>query len=465
MSRTGRRQVLGLLGAGAASLASPASAARPRLFDVHDHGAVGDGAALDTAAIQRAIDAAAAAGGGARVLLRRGRTYLTGPLRLAGGIDFHLQGDAQLRVSTDPGDYPDPAKGVLHAKGAHRLSISGGGTIDGRSPEFMERYDHKDEWWIPKAFRPRLLVLEDCEDLSIMGVTFHQAPHWTVHLVGCRRVKIDRMTIRNQLDVPNCDGIDPDHCQDVEISNCRITCGDDAIVIKTTAAYPQYGPSARIRVRDCLLETQDSGLKVGTETNQDIHDILFERCRIVTSCRGLTIQLRDSGNVFDITFRNIDFVSRYHSAPWWGRGEAISFTAIPRTAETKVGTIRNVRVENVRGRAENSVRIECLGGGRVSDISLHHVQLTLGRVTSYPGGVFDNRPTTAVPPIELHPTPAISLRNAERVTLSDCTVRWTGRLPANFTHALQAENAPGLSLIRFQGQAAHPRQHSAIRVD
>ena len=348
-----------------------------QVFDVHDHGAAGDGKTLDTAALQAAIDHAATAGGGARVLLRAGQTYLTGPLTLKGGIDFHLAGDARLRVSADPADYPNRQQGVLHALGVENLTISGSGSIEGRSREFMERYDAKDEWWIPKPFRPRLLLLEDCEDVHINGVTFREAPSWTVHLLGCRRVLIDRITILNQLDVPNCDGIDPDHCQDVVIRNCHIVCGDDAIVIKATAGHERYGPARNIHVHDCVLETQDSGLKIGTETTQDIHDVVFERCRIVTSCRGLCIQLRDQGNVFNIVFRDIEFTSRYHSAPWWGRGEAISFTAIPRTAATRVGTIHNVRVENVRGHAENSARIEGLGGARVSDIVFDRVKLAL----------------------------------------------------------------------------------------
>ncbi|TFI57658.1 glycoside hydrolase [Sphingomonas parva] len=460
MSGLARRRLLALLAGAAAALRALPAAAAVRIFDVEDYGAAGDGRTPDTQSIQRAIDAAAAAGGGARVLLRRGRTYLTGPLRLAAGIDFRV--DGVLRVSIDPADYAQPS--LLHAKSAPGLTISGSGTIDGRSPEFMERYDAADEWWIPKAFRPRLIVLEDCERLTIRGVTIVDAPSWTVHLVGCRGVLVDGITIRNQRDVPNCDGIDPDHCQDVVIRNCRITCGDDATVIKTTAAFPQYGPSTRIHVHDCVLDTQDSGLKIGTETTQDIHDIRFERCRIVSSCRGLTIQLRDPGDVHDILFRDVDFVSRYHSAPWWGRGEAISFTAIPRNADTKVGTIRDVRVERVRGRAENSVRIEGLGGGRVRDVTLERVDLTLGRTTAYPGAVFDNRPTAVVPPIEPHPTPAISIRNAEAVTLRDCAVRWSGALPESFTHALQAENAPGLTFSNFRGEAAHPERFAAIRI-
>jgi len=445
-------------------LCSRAMAESAPTFDVHDYGATGDGTTPETAAIQRAIDAAAAVGRGARVLLRTGRTYLTGPLTLKGGIDFHLQDGAVLLVSVRAEDYPDPLAGVLHADGAGDLTISCTGTIDGRSPEFMESYDAEGEWWVPKSFRPRLVVLENCENLRIRDITLRHAPSWTVHLVGCRRVLVDHITIKNQMDVPNCDGIDPDHCQDVEIRNCHIVCGDDAIVIKTTERYPQYGPSRDIEVRDCLLETQDSGLKIGTETTQDIHDILFERCEIRQGCRGLTIQLRDQGSVYNVIFRNIRFTARYFSAPWWGRGEAISFTAIPRTPETKLGRIHDIRIESVVGRAENSIRIDSHTRGHVSDIRLDRVGVTLERWTGYPGAVFDNRPTQVATELEEHATVGISIRQAERVTLRDCTIRWGDNRPDYFTNAIRAESAPGLMLERFVGEAAHPGLE-AVRID
>lgn len=433
------------------------------VFDVGKYGAVGDGVTLDTAAIQRAIDEAAAAGRGAQVLVRGGRRYLIGPLQLKADLDFHLADDAELLVSTQPEDYAGAAA-ALTAREAHGLRLTGTGSINGQSREFMTGFDEVNEFWRPRSFRPRLLALTGCRDLEVRDLTLTQAPSWTLHLVGCEGVLVDNLKIFNQLDVPNCDGIDPDHCRDVEIRNCHIVCGDDAIVLKATRQGAAYGPCANITVRDCLLETQDAGVKIGTETTDDIHDIHFERCKIVTSCRGLAIQLRDEGSVYDVDFREIEFVSRYHSDPWWGRGEAISFTAIPRTPQTRVGMIHDVRVQNVRGRAENSVRINGTAQSRIRNVRLESVAVTLDRWTKYPGGRFDNRPTTALPGIEPHGTPGFSLRHADNIIMDKCRVAWGRNPPEYFTHAVEAEAVTGLTLTDFTGPAAHPDRFKAISI-
>jgi polygalacturonase len=441
---------------------SPSSLqAAPKVFDVRDYGAVGDGVTLDSPAIQRAIDAAAASKG-AQVLVRGGHRYLIGTLELHGGLDFHLDAGAELLISTNREHYR--GDGVIVATGARNLRITGAGSLNGRATNFMTGYDRQGEWWLFAEWRPKMFILTACTNLEVRDITFREAPQWGLHMVGCRDVLVEHVTVSNLLDVPNCDGIDPDHCQNVEIRGCHIVSGDDAIVIKTTRQSVDYGPSANITVHDCLLETQDSGLKIGTETTQDIHHIRFEHCEIRTGSRGLTIQLRDEGNVYDIDFRDIKFVSRYYADPWWGRGEAISFTAIPRTPQTRLGTLRSVRVRNVTGRAENSVRVCGSPASRVQDIDFEKVAVTLDRWTHYPGGLFDNRPTTAMPAIELHGNPCFSFRAADRVTLKNCRASWGQNIPDYFTWALEAEDVTGLKLIKFQGQAAHPARDRAVFV-
>ena len=434
--------------------------ARQQVFNVLNFGAVGDGVTVDTAAIQRAIDAAARAGDGAQVLIPSGHRFLTGTLELQGNMDFHLKGE--LVISTNQADYR--GDGVITALNAENLRVTGSGKITGRSLEFMTGYDSTNEWWLFKDWRPKLFVLTGCTNLEVRDITFGDAPFWGLHMLGCKKVLVDGVTVRNRLDVPNCDGIDPDHCRDVEIRNCDITCGDDAVVLKTTRQTTDFGPCTNIYVHDCVFKTQDSGLKIGTETTGDIHDVRFERCKIRTGSRGLTIQLRDEGNVYNVTFRDIKFTSRYYSDPWWGRGEAISFTAIPRLSTTALGCISNIVLQNVTGRAENSVRVNGSRESRIRNVRFENVSVTLGRWTRYPGGLFDNRPTRVYEPIEKHGTPGFSIRFADNVTLNNCSVRWARNLPDYLTYALEVNNVTGFNLIGFHGQAAHPDRIGAILV-
>ena len=432
------------------------------VFDVTQYGAVGDGKTLDTKAIQTAIDEAAKVGNGARVLVPKGHQYLIGTIVLKSEIDFHLQGDAQLFVSTNKEDYSQEA--AIIPQQANHLKISITGSINGRAMEFMSHYEQENEWWIPKEWRPKLFILTQCKDLEIINITIEKAPFWSLHMLGCENVLIDGIKIKNDLDVPNCDGIDPDHCRNVEIRNCEISCGDDAIVVKATRKKEDYGPSANIWVHDCILETQDSGVKIGTETTKDIYNVVFERCEIKTSCRGITIQLRDEGNVYNIAFKDITFTSRYHSAPWWGRGEAISFTAIPRTSETQLGKIHDILVENVKGTAENSVRINGTKESRINNVRFNNVSVTFNRWTKYPGNIFDNRPTMVYEGIEAHDNPGMYIRFADQVTLDNCSVKWGNNIPDYFSNALKAHDVTGLKLIDFKGNSANPKKYKAMDI-
>jgi polygalacturonase len=122
----------GMLRAGAACVGAAAlrrmygAGSAVRVFDVAKYGAVGDGRTLDSPAIQRAIDEAAAYAGKAQVLLRGGKRYLVGTLQLKGAIDFHLADDAQLLASLRGEDYLGNLAGSIDAD---RMASAAGAMI------------------------------------------------------------------------------------------------------------------------------------------------------------------------------------------------------------------------------------------------------------------------------------------------------------------------------------------------
>lgn len=410
-----------------------------KTFNVLDFGAKGDGATLDSTAIQHAIDAADTGG---TVLIPRKNTFLIATLDLKGDINFQIEGT--LLISTNHSDYA--GDGVITASNAANLKITGGGEIVGQSLSYMTSYEATNEWWLFKEWRPKMFVLTGCTNLIVRDITFSDAPYWGLHMLGCENVLVDNVTVNNRLDVPNDDGIDPDHCRSVEIKNCHVTCGDDAIVVKSTRQTNDFGDCANIHVHDCIIRTQDAGLKIGTETVGNIHDILFERCKILSSSRGLCIQLRDESEISNVTFRDIKFVSRYHSDPWWGRGEAISFTAIPRNAATKLGKLHDVTVENISGRAENSIRVEGTAASHIANVTFKNVAVKFSRWTKYPGGVYDNRPTKVLVPLEPHAFEGFSFRYADDLLLQNCSLRWP---PYQVNNGIHADEVTGLKVIKF----------------
>jgi hypothetical protein len=95
---------------------------------------------------------------------------------------------------------------------------------------------------------------------------------------------------------------------------------------------------------------------------------------------------------------------------------------------------------------------------------MQNVSVKLDRWTKYQGGVFDNRPTRVLDPIETHDTPGFSIRCADGVSLKNCSVSWGRNLPDYFAGALETESVTGLRLTGFQGTAVHPGRDAAMFV-
>ncbi len=431
-------------------------------YDVLSFGAVGDGIHNDTQAIQAAIDTCCANGGG-RVVLPGGHVYRSGALRLGSCMELHLQAGAVLKGSDRLEDYrlfenldapqkrdvPSyvnseytgaPTLFFLYAKDCHDLSITGRGIIDGNEEIF---YGEVTKWHIEGLFYPRapMLFVENAQQLTIENVTFRRSAFWTVHLVGCRDVLIQGIRILNNLKMANCDGIDPDHCQNVRIQGCHIECADDCIVFKNTAAAMAYGPCENITVTNCTLTSTSAAIKFGSESEALFRNIVAENCVISRSNRGISLQLRDPGSIENVVFSNIVISTRlFRKDMFWGTAEPIAITVLRRKPDTQVGHVKNIRFHNILCESENGILLYGQEPGSIENIRFDGVSVHLRPATDYEKGSHDLRPTYGQTFTEAG-LAHIHGHNAARVSFRDC--RWTSELPSRLCIT---ENCPDFRL-------------------
>ena len=143
-------RTIALAGALVLGLFPRAWAAQPAgpipVFSVRDYGAAGDGRHKETAAIQKAIDAAERSGGGT-VYFPPG-AYLSGTIYAKSGVTLHVEFGAALLGSADPADYPGNAcafrsysdnyvrQALIWGEGLHDIAIVGRGVINGQGGAF-----------------------------------------------------------------------------------------------------------------------------------------------------------------------------------------------------------------------------------------------------------------------------------------------------------------------------------------
>ena len=439
-------------------------------YNVTTYGAVGDGVGDDAPSIQAAIDACCEQGGG-RVVLPGGRTYLSSSLCLRANVELYLGKGAVLKATGELDGYIRPNETVndpktalignpvtgkpsfvfLYGYEAHGCEISGPGVIDGHADAFVRR---KDRYYVTGDFypRPTTIYVEKSDHVTFRDFTVRNAPFWTLHPAGCDDVLIQNIRILNDLDVANSDGIDPDHCRNVRILGCHIACADDCICLKTTKGNAEYGPCENIVIDSCTLTSTSAAIKIGTEGVDDFRNVLVSNCVISRSNRGLSIQIRDGGNVENVSFQNIMIETRRFSADWWGTAEPIVLTTFDRDANTKSGAIRNVRFFNVTAVGENGVLLHGTSENPIRDVTFEHCSVTVTKTSKWPCGLYDLRPCFAHG-VEASDNAAFFLRYADRVTLCDTRAAF-GTLCDSYHHALDAKHVNALTLRRFDGCSA-----------
>lgn len=378
-------------------------------YRVDESGSKGDGKTDDGAAIQAVIDTCSHSGGG-KVILSQGKTYLSSSIVLKRDVELHLEKGSILKASTSFDRFVKPSKlqypkyprqeknkahkpGIvwLYAFDQDNISISGEGIIEGNADSVTKRVN---QYYIAGNGlpRPTLIYFENCRKVTVTGITLRKAPFWTFHLAGCADVDISKIHITNSLECANSDGIDPDHCKNVTIRDCHIECADDCIAIKNTRGNTEYGPCEHIMIKDCQLISTSAAIKIGTESLDDFNHITVSGCTISKSNRGISLQLRDNGNIENVTFTGIHIDTRRFSTEWWGSGEPIAITAIPRYPFTKGGVIKNIRFSGITCDSENGVLIYAKKKNHIRDIFFENITINLSVKSKWYNPSYDLRP-------------------------------------------------------------------------
>jgi polygalacturonase len=366
------------------SVPDPAAAMPDKLFDVKKYGAAGDGQTDDTPAIQKAVDACAAAGGG--VVKFPAGTYLSKPIFLKGdNLTVQLDAGAKLLASDHFADFAVPEKAgavraFVNADGLDNLTLTGKGMIDGAGAAWWREMRSAQKSGRPEPRRPRLVWLQHCHHLRIEGITLQNSPSF--HLVpgNCDDVAVTGVTIRAPADSPNTDATDPSGCRHVVYSQCTFDVGDDNIAIKSGQVDPAHPDAA---VEDMLVENctflAGHGMSIGSETTGGVKYLTVRDCTFDGTTSGIRIKsdrtrggLVESCTYSNLTMRNvkipINITCYYPKIP-------ATDSSLPVTDKTP--RYRNLKIVNVTAESPRSAGFliglpECC----VSNVVFENVHIT-----------------------------------------------------------------------------------------
>jgi polygalacturonase len=475
-------------------------------YDVLDFGAKGDGLFVNTNAINAAVTRCHENGGG--VVLVPAGNYITGTIVLLSNVDLHLEQGAVLTGSENLTDYRGQAwnTGIIFCEDAINVAVSGLGTIHANGIRFYEAdanhvYDEFDkaltrqkENYMPEGTfftdgplkrRPKpgmTLIFFHCTKVSITGITIKDTPSWAVRFGYCEDVLVDGITIRNNVLIPNSDGIHCTASRNIRIANCNIVAGDDAIIMtgfpkdEETPGYNSleqdkhtHGNKSlfaeNLTVTNCILKSSSSGIRVGYGQHP-IRRCVFSTIIIYDSHRGIGIFAHDASNIEDLIFSDIIIETRLLNGQWWGHGEPIHLSCISRFEGQSAGQIKNVQFNNINATGEQGILVYGLEDSPMENIQFNNLQLHMrkGRETLAYGGNFDLRPATPRSmQLFAHDIPGLYAQYVTNLEIRSFTLSWGNDLPAFFTHGIECQHVSNLFIDKFSG-TANPNAQGSERI-
>jgi polygalacturonase len=388
---------------------------------ITDSGAVADGLTLNTKAIQSAIDRCATNGGGV-VVVSKG-TFLSGAIFLKPGVNLLVEKDGVLKGSTNQADYPQVltlTEGVervgtaalINATNMTGLQLTGEGMIDG-SGELWERNNPRirirpgqsggsltngmvsarspgvtnppaafarDTNFPPRIGRPRLIVIQNCKQVRVSGLSLKNEASWGLVFIYCEDMVVEGITVRVTEYVPSSDGMDVDSCRRVRITRCDIQAHDDCISIK--AGRDEAGLRANRPSEDIVVENSRFGyghgaVALGSETSGGIRNVEVRDC-VVEDGNWAAVRLKSApgrgGTVENIIYRNIELRGvrkAFEMNPAWSGPRQNSSKGPP--------VFRNVKLINVSGTADTGGLITGLNDSPISNVKFENCKVTAQR--------------------------------------------------------------------------------------
>jgi len=453
------------------------------VFDVKGFGAKADGVALDSAAINKAIDAAHAAGGG--TVYFSGGTYLSGSIHLQSNVAIYLAQGSTILATNDPQAYDEPEpnqwdkfqdyghshfrNSLIWGENLENVSILGPGRIWGKGLVRSQRAPQPGQ----RQVGNKAIVLKQCHNVVLRDFSVLMGGWFAILATGD-----DNMTISNLKIDTNRDGMDIISCRNVRISDCTVNSPyDDGICLKSDYSLGFARADENITIVNCQVSGYDNGtlldgtlqrkqvynnaganagptgrLKFGTESNGGFKNITISNV-VFDYCRGLALETVDGALLEDVTISNITMRDIQNSAIYLRLGSRL------RGPEgTATGALRRVRISNVvvyNADPRYSSIISGVPGHDIEDVKLSNIRIY------YAGGGTREQAALAPPedekgypePSHLGVMPAYGffLRHVKGIELNDVEVSY---LKDDLRPAFVLDNVKGADFNHVKAQHA-----------